>query len=126
MDPKNIDELIASMRRSFPGFDAGAPLIQAMLRSAEGLNVRLRQQSARQSMFEAALDDALPNLTPDVRRQAVAALQVLYSPTAWDQLRSFWGLTATEASDVVELAVRALLDGLRVQLERQSLAGRKR
>ena len=124
LQPKTIDELVASMRRSFLGFEAGAPLIQAMLRSAEGLNVRLRQQPARQTMFEGSLESALPGLSPETRRQAVAALQVLYSATAWDLLRSFWGMTAAEAADVVELAIRALLDGLRVQLERPPHTGR--
>jgi AcrR family transcriptional regulator len=107
------DDLIDSMRRSFAGFDAGAPLIQAMLHSQEGLDVRLRQQPARQSMFEACVDQASPGLDPQTRRRAAAALQVLYSATAWDQLRSFWGMTGSEAADVIEMAIRSLFVGLR-------------
>src|SRR5579862_8754268 len=41
---RDEEQLVAAMRESFAGFDAGAPLIQAMLRSPEGLNVRRRQQ----------------------------------------------------------------------------------
>jgi AcrR family transcriptional regulator len=111
--PATADDLVDSVRRSFAGFDAGAPLIQAMLHSREGLEVRLRQQPSRQSMFEACVDQASPGLDPQTRRRAAAALQVLYSATAWDQLRAFWGMNGSEAADVIELAIRSLFVGLR-------------
>jgi AcrR family transcriptional regulator len=111
--PATMDDLVDSVRRSFAGFDAGAPLIQAMLRSREGLDVRLRQQPSRQSMFETCVDQASPGLDSQKRRQAAAALQVLYSATAWDQLRCFWGMNGAEAADVIELAIRSLFVGLR-------------
>jgi AcrR family transcriptional regulator len=106
-------ELIDSMRESFAGFDAGAPLIQAMLHTPQGLTIRLGQQDARRAMFEACIDAALPDLAPEPRMRAAAALQVLYSATAWELLRNFWGLDGAEAADVVEQAIRAMLAGLR-------------
>jgi AcrR family transcriptional regulator len=117
-----LDDLIAFLRKSFNGFDAGAPLIQAMLRSPEGLNVRLRQQPSRQAMFETCVNQAVPDLEPRIRRQAAAALQVLYSATAWDLLRSFWGMDGSQAADVIELAIRSLLDGLRTRVTDQHTA----
>jgi hypothetical protein len=64
-------------------------------------------------MFEACVDQAVPGLDPDTRLRAAAALQVLYSAAAWDLLRSFFDMDATQSAEVVELAIRSLLDGLR-------------
>jgi AcrR family transcriptional regulator len=116
---RNEDELVAAMRTSFTGFDAGAPLIQAMLHSRQGLEIRLRQQAMRQVMFEACVKDAVPEVTPLVRTRAAAAVQVLYSAASWEFLRTFWGMDANQAADTVELAIRALLAGLRAGAEQQ-------
>jgi AcrR family transcriptional regulator len=121
--PRTTDELVAAMHRSFAGFDAGAPLIQAMLHSPQGLEVRLAQQADRRAMFEACVESAVPGLPPETRLRAAAALQVLYSAPSWELLRSFWGLDGSQAAEVVELALRSLLGGLRVGIP-QELAER--
>ncbi len=110
---RNEEELLAAMRTSFTGFDEGAPLIQAMLHSRQGLEIRLRQQDRRRVMFEACIEDVVPEAPPLIRTRAAAALQVLYSAAAWEFLRSFWGMDATQAADAIDLAIRALLAGLR-------------
>lgn len=122
---RTIDDLVASMRASFHGFDEGAPLIQAMLHSPHGLEVRRRQQPGRRAMLEACVDDALIGAPPGVRRQVAAAVQVLYSATAWEQLRVFWDMEAAEAAAVVELAIRAMLDGLQGRNEQPTKGGTK-
>src|SRR5580700_10545912 len=53
---RTTDDVVSAMRRSFAGFDAGAPLIQAMLHSPQGLEVRMGQQEKRRAMFEACVD----------------------------------------------------------------------
>jgi AcrR family transcriptional regulator len=110
---RSEDELVAAMRASFAGFDAGAPLIQAMLHSGQGLEIRLGQQAGRQAMFEASVENAVPEAPPATRTRAAAALQVLYSAPTWELLRTFWGMDAASAADTVELAIRAMLAGLR-------------
>jgi hypothetical protein len=40
---------------------------------------------------------------------------VLYSAPSWELLRSFWGMDAAEASDVIELAIRSMVAGLEVR-----------
>jgi AcrR family transcriptional regulator len=110
---RSEDELLTNMRNSFKGFDAGAPLIQAMLHSSQGLEVRLRQQAERRAMFEACVEDAVPEAPAQIRTRAAAALQVLYSASAWELLRTFWGMDAAQSADTIELAIRALLAGLR-------------
>ena len=107
------DELVAAMRGSFTGFDAGAPLIQAMLHSRQGLAVRTGQQPQRETMFRACADATVPGAPAEIRTQVAAALQVLYSASAWEVLRSFWDMDATEAAATIELAIRAMLAGLR-------------
>jgi AcrR family transcriptional regulator len=107
------DELVAAMRGSFAGFDAGAPLIQAMLHSRQGLAVRTGQQPQREAMFRACADATVPGAPAEVRTRVAAALQVLYSASAWEVLRSFWDMDASEAAATTELAIRAMLAGLR-------------
>jgi AcrR family transcriptional regulator len=113
---RDEEQLVAAMRESFAGFGADAPLIQAMLHSPQGLDVRRRQQPARRAMFEACVDSAVPGMPPPARERAAAVLQVLYSAAAWDLLRSFWDMDATEAADVIELGIRSLLTGLRLHV----------
>jgi len=113
---RDEEQLVAAMRESFAGFDADAPLIQAMLHSPQGLGVRRRQQPARRAMFEACAGSAVPGAPPPARERAAAVLQVLYSAAAWDLLRSFWDMDATEAADVIELGIRSLLTGLRLHV----------
>ena len=118
------EQLVAAMRASFAGFDADARLIQAMLHSPQGLGVRRRQQPLRRAMFEACVDSAVPGAPPQVRYRAAAVLQVLYSSASWDLLRSFWDMDATEASDAIELGIRSLLGGLRLQAHGQTTSDR--
>jgi len=117
---RDEEQLVVAMRDSFAGFDAAAPLIQAMLHSPQGLNVRRRQQPARRAMFEACVDSAVPGAPPQVREHAAAMLQVLYSSASWDLLRSFWDMDAAEAADAVELGLRSLLRGLRLHVGRET------
>ncbi len=121
---RDDEQLVTAMRDSFAGFDADAPLIQAMLHSPQGLDVRRRQQPMRRAMFEACVDSAVPSAPPQVRERAAAVLQVLYSAASWDLLRSFWDMDATEAADAIELGIRSLLSGLRLNVSRQTTSHR--
>jgi len=112
---RDEEHLVMAMRESFAGFDADAALIQAMLHSPQGLEVRRRQQPARRAMFEACVDSAVPDAPPEVRERAAALLQVLYSAASWDLLRGFWDMDAAEAADTIGLGIRCLLSGLRME-----------
>jgi len=117
--PEHEEQLIAAMRQSFAGFDAGAPLIQALLHSSQGLELRRSQQPARRGMLQACVDNAAPGAPAAVRDRAAAVLQVLYSASSWELLRNFWGMDATEAADAVELGIRSFLAGLRLHVSRE-------
>jgi AcrR family transcriptional regulator len=116
----NEEQLVAAVRESFTGFDAAAPLIQAMLHSPQGLQVRRRQQPTRRAMFEAVVDSAVPGAPPQARERAAAVLQVLYSAASWELLRNFWDMDAAEAAETIEFGVRGLLSGLRLDAGRQA------
>jgi len=107
------DELVNAMRRSFAGFEAGAALIEAMLHSRQGLTIRQSQQTARRAMFERCAQAAVPDADSERHTRLAAALQLLYSATAWEQLRQFWGTDAEAAADIVETAIRLVLAGAR-------------
>lgn len=111
-------ELAIAMRRSFTGFDAGAGLIEAMLHSPQGLAIRQSQQTARTAMFERCARSAVPGASDETCTSLATMLQLLYSATAWDQLRSFWSMDAEAAADVVESAIRLLLAGARQETRR--------
>ena len=117
---RDEEQLIAAMRKSFAGFDAVAPLIQAMLHSPQGLVMRRSQQPARRAMFQACVDSVAPGAAPEVRDRAAAALQVLYSAASWDLLRSFWDMDAAEAADTIGLGIRCLLSGLTLEADPQA------
>jgi hypothetical protein len=112
------------MRRSFSGFDAGSGLIEAMLHSRQGLAIRQSQQPARRAMFERCVQRAVPDAGSDTRTRLAATLQLLYSATAWDQLRAFWGMDAAAAADTVELAIRVVLAGARQETTRGTTRAR--
>jgi len=123
---RDQEQLVAAMRESFAGFGADAPLIQAMLHSPQGLQVRRGQQPMRRAMFEACIDSAVPGVPPPVRDRAAAVLQVLYSAASWDLLRSLWDMDAAEAAEVIELGIRCFLSGLSPHSSRRAAGYRTR
>ena len=121
---RDEEQLVTAMRESFAGFGADAPLIQAMLHSPQGLDVRRRQQPIRRAMFQACIDSAVPGMPPPVRDRAAAVLQVLYSAMSWDLLRSFWDMDSAEAAEAIELGIRCFISGLPSQVSRQAAGHR--
>jgi AcrR family transcriptional regulator len=126
LNARTEEELVDAMRTSFAGFDESAPLIQAMLYSPQGLAVRMAQQPRRRAMFKACVTSAAPRAPSRVRERAAAALQVLYSAAAWEQLRTFWMMDAHEAAATIELAIRALLHQTAAETNRQQAAATER
>jgi AcrR family transcriptional regulator len=118
-----LPHLIEQMRRSFAGFDEHAPLVRSMLHSRQGLEVRLRANAERQSMMIRCVRDAAPELDERTTRQAAAAVQVLYSASSWEMLRSYWDLTGEQSADVVALAIQALLAGLQSRVHARGEGG---
>jgi hypothetical protein len=107
-------ELIEQMRPSFAGFEAHASLLRSLLYSLQGSEVRLRASAERRAMMLRSVRDAAPALDERTARHAAAAMQ-LYSAAAWEMLQTDRGLEGNEAAEVVALAIRTLLEGLRAR-----------
>ncbi|MGH8219101.1 MAG: TetR/AcrR family transcriptional regulator [Steroidobacteraceae bacterium] len=116
-DAQTLDELVANMKRSFAGFEANTGIVEAMLSSRQGMQLRLRGNDARRKMMLRCVDATVPGLEARRLHRAAAAAQVLYSAPSWQMLRTFWGMDAVEASAVVEQALSALAEGLRRRTE---------
>ena len=106
-------QLLALIDRSFRSFDEHPKLITAMLHTRHGRAARLSENDQRQAMAERCVDDAVPELHPDLRRQVAAATQLLFSAAAWEVLRDYWDMDGEEAAATVSLALTAMLEGLR-------------
>ena len=106
-------QLLALIDRSFRTFDEHPELIKAMLHTRHGRAARLSENDQRRAMAERCVDDAIPGLDPDRRRQAAAATQLLFSAAAWEVLRDYWDMDGEEAAATASLALTAMLEGLR-------------
>lgn len=107
------DGLLALIDRSFRAFDAHPELIKAMLHTGHGRAARLSENEQRRAMAERCVDDAVPGLDPESRRQAAAASQLLFSAAAWEVFRDYWDVDGEQGAETASLALTAMLEGLR-------------
>jgi len=105
--------LLALIDRSFRAFDEHPELIRAMLHTRHGRSARLSENEERRAMAQRCVDDAVPDLDPQRRRQAAAATQLLFSAAAWEVLRDYWDMNGEDAAATASLALTAMLEGLR-------------
>jgi AcrR family transcriptional regulator len=106
-------QLLALIDRSFRSFDEHPELIKAMLHTRHGRAARLTENDQRRAMAERCVDDAVPGLDAERRRQAAAATQLLFSAAAWEVLRDYWDMDGETAAATACLALTAMLEGLR-------------
>ena len=106
-------QLVALIDRSFRSFDEHPKLITAMLHTRHGRAARLSENDQRHAMAERCVDDAVPGLNPERRRQVAAATQLLFSAAAGEVLRDYWDMDGEEAAATTSLALTAMLEGLR-------------
>jgi AcrR family transcriptional regulator len=116
--PADRGDVVALVRRAFPGFDQIAPVIQELLAAPEGLVARLSNKDARQQAARAVVASEAPGLDLDSARRVAAAVQLLTAAATWQTLRDYWGMDGTEAAETAALALDLLLDGARSRAER--------
>ncbi|TFW18128.1 TetR/AcrR family transcriptional regulator [Duganella callida] len=111
--PANLEELRARLATDFPRFDQREPLIRGMLASPQGRSARMQTAAERQAAFRALIDHEVGPL-PDAERDRLgAAIQLLYSATAWATFKDYWNLDGAEAGQAAAEAIAALLDNAR-------------
>lgn len=117
--PETMKDLVALPARVFPMFDAQEPVIRGMMASRQGRDVRLRVNDKRQAAIrKSVLDGAGPIPEPELTR-ICAAVQLLYSATAWFTMKDYWSLSGEEAGQASGEAIQALIDNARRKRESQ-------
>ena len=116
--PADRNDVIALVRRVFPGFDEIAPVIRELLIAPEGLLARLSSKNDRQQAALTVVRDEAPGLDPASTRQVAAAVQLLTAAATWQTLRDYWDMDGNEAAETAALALDLLLDGARTRAER--------
>jgi AcrR family transcriptional regulator len=111
--PRDRDDVVALVRRVFPGFDEVAPVIRELLIAPEGRLARLSRKDERQQGALALVDAEAPGLDPADRRRVAATLQLLTAAATWQTLRDYWDMDGNEAAETAALALDLLLDGAR-------------
>lgn len=111
--PESADDLTTLPVSAFEGFDRHEGLIRASLHSVTGREMRLAALPVRRAKFRAAIDAAVPDVTPAERRRLEATAHLLYSAAAWETLKDYCDLDGHEAGETVAWAMRTLLAALR-------------
>lgn len=115
--PQTEAELLGQPPRVFAGFDRMEGVIRASLRTRQGRELRLRANAERQEAFRRCLAPALQGLEPPEARRLLAVVQLLYSASAWQTMKDYWGLDGAEAGEAAAWAIRTLIDAVRTPRE---------
>lgn len=111
--PRDASTMATMIETVFPGFDSIAPVVDALLTTAEGRRARLANIDARRSAAVALVRAEAPGLDDATTIRLAAVVQVLGSATTWQALRDLWDLDGAEAATTVTTALDALLAGAR-------------
>ncbi|MEQ1956243.1 TetR/AcrR family transcriptional regulator [Mesorhizobium sp. CN2-181] len=108
--PRSPEELVEQVPAVFEAFQAGEPLVRAMLHDPHGRTARLGGGDARREKFGEALKDVLAGLELSDRTRLLASVQVLFSAAGWETMKDYWGLSSPEAADAAQWAIQALIE----------------
>ena len=111
--PKRADDLPAFTAGVFEGFDRDEKVFTAAARTKPGREVSARRRGKRVEDLEAALATELSGLDPLARRQALAAMYVVFGVTSWRAMKDYFGLTGPQAGEAAAWAIGAMLRELR-------------
>lgn len=111
--PETEADLRTMPAETFAGFDRHEGVIRAALASASGREMRMGVNADRQAAFRASLAAAARGVDPRRAEHAAAVAQLLYSASAWQSLKDYWGLDGREAGEAVSWAIGALAEALR-------------
>lgn len=109
--PHSVEDLLATQRAIYEGFDTIAPVATVIRSTPEGRLARLAEKKRRTESYTAALAETVAALPPHDRRLATAMIQVLHT-TPWLEMRDHWDMTGTEIAEACGWAVRVLLHDL--------------
>ncbi len=111
--PESERDLVELPPELFASLDGIEGIVRASHASGAGRQMRLQANGERQAAFRKSLSDVTDNLDPERARQLEAAVQLLFSATAWQTMKDYWGLSGMEAGKAAAWAIGALLDAAR-------------
>ncbi|MGG5817896.1 TetR/AcrR family transcriptional regulator [Falsiroseomonas sp. HW251] len=111
--PETEADLRTMPAETFAGFDRHDGVIRAALASASGREMRMGVNAERQAAFRASLAEAARGVDPKRADQAAAVAQLLFSASAWQSLKDYWGMDGKAAGEAVSWAIAALAEALR-------------
>jgi len=111
--PRTEEELKRGPVEVFRDFDKRAALVRAMLSTPQGREVRLRDLEARQAAYREALSGVTEGMDDPAERRLCAVVQLLYSASAWQSMRDYWGLEGDEAGQACAWALTTLIESLK-------------
>jgi AcrR family transcriptional regulator len=103
------------VRRTFPGFDAVAPVIRELLSSPEGRLARSAHDRERQRAAVSLVKREGAGLDATAARRVAAVLQLLTSAATWQALRDHWDMDGAEAAEAAVLAAELILEAARAR-----------
>ncbi len=111
--PESERDLVALPPELFASLDGIEGVVRASHASGAGRQMRLQANAERQTAFRKSLSEVSSNLDPERAKQLEATVQLLFSATAWQTMKDYWGLTGGEAGEAAAWAIGALLDAAR-------------
>jgi len=111
--PETEEDLTALPRELFASLDGIEQIVRASHASGAGRQMRLQANAERQAAFRRSLSAVTTSMSPERARQLEASVQLLFSATAWQTMKDYWGLTGEQAGEAAAWAIRVLLDAAR-------------
>jgi AcrR family transcriptional regulator len=111
--PEREEDLTRLPPDLFASLDSIAGIVRAAHASGAGQEMRLQVNPQRQRAFRNSLSKISADIDPKMARRLEAVVQLLFSATAWQMMRDYWGFTGREAGEAAAWAIGALIDAAR-------------
>ena len=113
--PEQEEDLTSLPPALFASLDKIEGIVRAAHASGTGHEMRLQANPQRQRAFRNSLAKVTAEMDPKMARRLEAVVQLLFSATAWQTMRDYWGLSGREAGEAAAWAIGALIDTARHQ-----------
>ncbi len=113
--PQSEADLVELPPDLFAALDRIEGIVRASHSSSAGRQMRLRANAERQAAFEKSLAGIAADLPPERAKQLLASVQLMFSATAWQTMKDYWGLSGKDAGKATAWAIGALLDAARAE-----------